>query len=69
MHVKPQIRIIGWDDGPFSRDSKRCILIGCVFRGGEQLDGILKTTIKVDGIEATEKIAKTILKANLKMLE
>jgi hypothetical protein len=66
MHVKPQIRIIGWDDGPFSRNSKRCIMIGCVFRGGEQLDGILKTTIKVDGIEATEKIGRIILKSKFR---
>lgn len=66
MHVKEQIRIIGWDDGPFSRNRKKCILIGCVTRGYMQIDGILRTYIDVDGIDATEKIAERIIKSKFK---
>ena len=66
MHVKEQIRIAGWDDGPFSRNRKTCLLIGCIMRGRMQVDGILRTYIKVDGLDATEKIASRLLNSKFK---
>ncbi len=66
MHVKSQIRIIGIDDGPFKKGSKRCIVIGCAFRGSEQIDGVLKTSIKVDGLDATEKFIKLLNNSKFK---
>lgn len=66
MHIKEQIRIIGWDDGPFSRNRKKCLLIGCVMRGHVQIDGILRTYIEVDGIDATEKISTRIINSKFR---
>ncbi len=66
MHVKEQIRIIGFDDGPFSRRNKRCLLIGCVFRGHKQIDGVIRTYVEVDGLDATERIAECVTKSKFK---
>ena len=58
--LKPEFRVIGFDDGPFTRKSKRVMVIGVVFRGGKFLEGVLRTYVKVDGLDATEKIAKLL---------
>ncbi len=59
--LKSEIRILGFDDGAFEPKSKKPVpVIGVVFRGGKFLDGALKTDVKVDGTEATEKIIKLI---------
>ncbi len=64
MLIKPEIRIIGWDDGPFQfRKKGKTVLIGVVFRGGNFFDGILKTEIDIDGFDSTEKITNAILKS------
>lgn len=53
---KSEIRILGFDDGPFSSSSKSVPVIGVIYRGGNFPDGILKTEITVDGMDATEKL-------------
>jgi len=59
--VKKEIRIIGFDDGPFiPRKKAKVPVIGVVYRGGNYLDGILKTEIDVDGLDATQKLIKAI---------
>jgi uncharacterized protein len=64
MLIKPEIRIIGWDDGPFQfRKKGKAVLVGVIFRGGNFFDGILKTEIDIDGLDATEKIADAIMKS------
>ena len=61
MYVKSEIRILGFDDGPFNRNKdKKVLVFGVVFRGGIVLDGALKTEVKVDGLDSTSKIAKLI---------
>ena len=60
--VKPEIRILGVDDGTFVPHSKgHALVVGVVFRGGYWLDGVLHTKIRVDGLDATRKIAAMIL--------
>ncbi len=55
--VKPEIRILGVDDGPFEPKSKGEVpLVGAVFRGGRWLDGVLTTHIKQDGTDVTERL-------------
>lgn len=63
MRVKREIRIIGWDDAPFTFRNKKTLLIGVVCRGGEWIDGILTTRIDIDGRDATEKIAEALNKS------
>lgn len=62
--VKPEIRILGIDDGVFTPHTKGMVdVIGVVFRGGYWLDGVMKTQIEIDGMDATEKIASMILES------
>lgn len=59
--IKPEIRVLGVDDGPFIPHTKGQVpVIGVVFRGGYWLDGVLHTKIAVDGFDATEKIVAMI---------
>ncbi|MGC8812163.1 MAG: DUF99 family protein [Candidatus Aenigmatarchaeota archaeon] len=59
--IKPEIRILGFDDGAFESKSKGKVpVVGVIFRGGKFLDGALKTEVTIDGNDATEKIAKLI---------
>jgi endonuclease V-like protein UPF0215 family len=58
--VKEEIRILGIDDGPFTRKDKKVIVVGVVFRGGEFIDGLLRTYVEIDGLDATEKLSEMI---------
>jgi len=59
-NVKSEIRIIGWDDTPFTFKDKETMLIGVVCRGGVQIDGVVTTKIRVDGNDVTERLAKAV---------
>jgi endonuclease V-like protein UPF0215 family len=59
--IKPEIRVLGVDDGAFIPHVKGQVpVIGVVFRGGYWLDGVMHTEIAVDGFDATEKISAMI---------
>lgn len=59
--IKPEIRVLGVDDGAFKPHVKGKVpVIGVVFRGGFWLEGVLHTKISVDGFDATERIASMI---------
>jgi len=61
--IKNEIRILAFDDGPFEFKSKgKDILIGAIFRGGVFMDGLLKTEVEIDGLDATEKIIESVKK-------
>lgn len=47
---------MGVDDGPIKPGDKDSILAGVIIRGREYVDRILTAKIKVDGLDATEKI-------------
>jgi endonuclease V-like protein UPF0215 family len=60
--IKPEIRVLGVDDGVFIPHSKgRVLVVGVVFRGGYWLDGVMHTFVRVDGFDATSKIASMVL--------
>lgn len=60
--IKPEIRVIGVDDGIFiPRMIGLVPVVGVVFRGGYWLDGVMHTKIRVDGYDATSKIASMIV--------
>ena len=54
--IKPEIRILGWDDSAFTPKDKNTLLIGVVCRGGSQIDGIITARIRIDGTDATRQI-------------
>lgn len=60
--IKPEIRVLGVDDGVFKPHTRRLVpVVGVVFRGGYWLDGVMHTKIRVDGFEATDKISSMIV--------
>jgi endonuclease V-like protein UPF0215 family len=62
--IKPEIRVLGVDDGFFVPHTKGTVdVVGVVYRGGYWLDGVMRTEVTVDGVDATEKIAGMIKKS------
>jgi len=60
--IKPEIRVLGVDDGVFTPHVKGFApLIGVVFRGGYWLDGVMSTRVEVDGFDSTAKISAMVL--------
>jgi uncharacterized protein len=59
--IKPEIRVLGVDDGMFiPRTKGTADVVGVVYRGGYWFEGIMRTKITIDGLDATEKIAAMI---------
>jgi endonuclease V-like protein UPF0215 family len=60
--VKPEIRVIGIDDGVFAPHVKGfALVVGVVFRGGYWLDGVMHTRVEIDGFDATEKLCSLVV--------
>ncbi len=65
--IKPEIRILAFDDGPFGHGTKgKSVLVGVVFRGGSFMDGIVKREIEVDGSDAERTIVRTVKECRFK---
>lgn len=59
--IKREIRVLGVDDGIFAPHTKGKVdIVGVVYRGGYWLDGVMRTEVTIDGMDATEKIAAMI---------
>jgi len=59
--IKPEIRVLGVDDGVFTPHVESLVpVVGVVFRGGYWLDGVMHTEILVDGFDATERISAMV---------
>ncbi|MBE0523479.1 MAG: DUF99 family protein [Methanosarcinales archaeon] len=58
MHIKPEIRILGIDDS--SLHNEQVMIIGAFFRGGEWLDGVLRSDITKDGDDATDTLIRMV---------
>lgn len=59
--IKPEIRVLGIDDGKFIPHTKgTALVVGVVLRGGGSIDGVMHTNVEIDGLDATEKIANMI---------
>jgi hypothetical protein len=61
MHLKPEIRILGIDDSPLISDS--ILVIGAIMRGGDWLEGVTRTYITRDGLDATERLAEMVMQS------
>lgn len=64
--MKPEIRVLGIDDAPFNKGNKEVLVIAAFFRGGQCLDGLLSTKVKVDGEDATAKLIEMINRSKFK---
>jgi hypothetical protein len=59
--IKPEIRVLGIDDGGFVPRTKGTVdVVGVVYRGGQWFEGVMKTKITLDGLDSTEKMATMI---------
>ena len=59
--IKPEIRVLGIDDGGFRPHTEGTVdVVGVVYRGGYWLDGVMRTEVEIDGMDATEKIVSMI---------
>ncbi len=59
--IKPEIRILGVDDGQFVPHTEgTVIVVGVVFRGGCQIDGVMHTHVAIDGFDATDQLISMI---------
>ncbi len=62
--IKPEIRVLGIDDGKFIPHTKSDVLVvGVVFRGAYSIDGVMHTKVAIDGLDSTEKLASMINKS------
>ena len=59
--VKPEVRVLGIDDGKFNPRAKgTALIVGVVFRGGQWIEGVMHTTIAIDGLDSTENLTQMI---------
>jgi endonuclease V-like protein UPF0215 family len=59
--IKPEIRVLGIDDGAFVPHTKGVAdVVGVVYRGGYWFEGFIKTEVTIDGLDATENIVDMI---------
>ena len=54
--MKPQFRVLGIDDGPFTFEDRTVPVIGVVVRKG-YVDAVMRTGVMVDGNDATSALA------------
>ncbi|MBI5000363.1 MAG: DUF99 family protein [Euryarchaeota archaeon] len=58
--MKPQIRVLAIDDGPFTFSDKHCHVVGVVVRLPSYIEAVMKSEVAVDGRGATSVIAKMV---------
>jgi len=58
--MKKKIHILGIDDMPFSFGDEKVDIVGVIMRGNSYIEGVLRTSITVDGIDATPALIKLI---------
>ncbi len=61
FHIKSEIRILGIDDSALLNET--VMIVGTVFRGGDWIDGVLRSEITKDGLDATDVICNMIKKS------
>ncbi|XHH08093.1 MAG: DUF99 family protein [Candidatus Bathyarchaeia archaeon] len=59
--IKPEIRVVGVDDGKHVfRVKSQVPVVGVVYKGGCWFEGLMSTKVWVDGFDVTENVAKMI---------
>lgn len=63
-NLKNEARVVGFDDAPFRKGiDPETLVVGTVYRGGQFMDGVVSTRVKVDGSDATRKIADLVVRS------
>lgn len=58
FHIKNEIRVLGIDDSALIRD--QILIVGAFFRGGEWLDGVMRSYVTRDGMDSTDAIVEMV---------
>ncbi|MHB8586246.1 MAG: endonuclease dU [Thermoplasmatota archaeon] len=58
--MKAEIRVIGFDDGPFTFEDDRVVVVGVVTRGADYVEHLVRTEAEVDGTNATNRILSAV---------
>ena len=61
--MKPQIRILGIDDGPFDFCGEKTSIVGVVMRLPGYVEGVMATDVEIDGLDSTDRILEMISKS------
>jgi len=65
--LKQQPKVIGWGDGSFEFEQEEPVpLVGVVMRGGNFVEGVIKTSVRVDGLNGTERLIDAIKRSKHK---
>lgn len=64
--MKPEIRTIGFDDGPHTRPDGRVPVVGVHMRGATRVEGVIATDVERDGDDATNRIATCLADSGLR---
>ena len=64
--MKPEIRVIGFDDSPHTRADGRVPVVGVHMRGSSRVEGILLTDVARDGGDSTNRVARCYLDSGLR---
>jgi endonuclease V-like protein UPF0215 family len=58
FHIKQEIRVLGIDDSALISDT--IMIVGAFFRGGNWLDGVMRSEITRDGMDGTDVISEMV---------
>lgn len=58
--VKPEVRVLGVDDAPFSFDDETTEVVGTVMRAGDYVEGFVMRDITVDGMDVTDAVVDMV---------
>jgi endonuclease V-like protein UPF0215 family len=64
--MKPEVRVIGFDDSPHTRADGRVPVVGVHMRGSSRLEGVLLTDVERDGDDSTAQIAACLRDSGLR---
>lgn len=64
--MKPQVRVLGIDDAPFSFDDERVEIVGVVVRLPSYVEGLMVSDVEVDGDDATHRVADMVEKSRFR---
>lgn len=58
--MKSELRFLGVDDSPFTREDKEVLVVCTLFRGNKSIDGVLSFSAVRDGFDGSEKLIKAV---------
>ncbi|MCA1812712.1 MAG: DUF99 family protein [Halobacteriales archaeon] len=61
--MKPEARVLGIDDGPFSWGDATTDVVGVLMRGGSYVEAVLRGQVRVDGDDATMAVANLVARS------